>query len=366
MTRRSGPAPLWAGILGVLVALGGCKEEERKAEAPRPVRTILAKPAAIGEEVVQTGEIQPHIETDLGFRIDGRVASRTVEVGALVEKGQLLATLNPEDVQNEVRAVEADLKSAEAAEALAKSTLDRQRMLFEREIVALARVEEVEANWRSASARRRAVQANLETVRNKLNYTALRAPDDGIVGAVGVNPGQVVNAGQMAVKLASTREKDAVFNVSERLMNALPADARVEVALTSNPAVRIAGPVRDVSPIADATTRSYRVRIALPGAPPAMAFGATVTGRLVVSGAPLIALPASAVTSEGERPAVFVVDPARQELVRKPVVVARYSAAQVLVASGIAEGDAVVTAGISKLRPGQKVASGTGGEASAR
>lgn len=349
-----------------MAALGGCQEQEHKAERPRPVRTVVAKASPIGEEVAQTGEVQPHIETDLGFRIEGRVATRLAEVGMAVRRGEILATLYPDDVRNEVQAAEADLRSAEAAEILAKSGLDRQRILFEKQIAALARVEEVEANWRSANARRIAVQSNLENARNKLAYTELRAPDDGIVSAVGVNAGQVVNAGQMAVKLASTREKDAVFSVSERLINVAPEDAKVEVSLTSNPEVKVVGPIRDVSPTADATTRTYRVRIALPGAPAAMAFGATVTGRIVIPGSPLIALPASAITSEAGHPAVFVVDPARQELMRKPVEVARYGSAQVMVASGLADGDHVVTAGVSKLRPGQKVAFGSVEEGAAR
>jgi RND family efflux transporter MFP subunit len=354
------------GAFVAIAALGGCQEQEHKAERPRPVRTVVAKASPIGEEVAQTGEVQPHIETDLGFRIEGRVATRLAEVGMAVRRGEILATLYPDDVRNEVQAAEADLRSAEAAEILAKSGLDRQRILFEKQIAALARVEEVEANWRSANARRIAVQSNLENVRNKLAYTELRAPDDGIVSAVGVNAGQVVNAGQMAVKLASTREKDAVFSVSERLINVAPEDAKVEVSLTSNPEVKVVGPIRDVSPTADATTRTYRVRIALPGAPAAMAFGATVTGRIVIPGAPLIALPAAAITSEAGHPAVFVVDPARQELMRKPVEVARYGSAQVMVASGLADGDHVVTAGVSKLRPGQKVAFGSVEEGAAR
>ncbi|MEN3213893.1 efflux RND transporter periplasmic adaptor subunit [Methylorubrum populi] len=223
------------GAFVAIAALGGCQEQEHKAERPRPVRTVVAKASPIGEEVAQTGEVQPHIETDLGFRIEGRVATRLAEVGMAVRRGEILATLYPDDVRNEVQAAEADLRSAEAAEILAKSGLDRQRILFEKQIAALARVEEVEANWRSANARRIAVQSNLENVRNKLAYTELRAPDDGIVSAVGVNAGQVVNAGQMAVKLASTREKDAVFSVSERLINVAPEDAKVEVSLTRIP-----------------------------------------------------------------------------------------------------------------------------------
>ncbi|WP_097303501.1 efflux RND transporter periplasmic adaptor subunit [Pseudomonas chlororaphis] len=347
---------LLCGYCSLALAVAGCQEEKRSAEPPRPVRAVIAKPVALSEEVAQTGEIQATIETDLGFRIDGRVATRNVEVGMDVTKGQLLATLDPNDVQNGVRTAEAEVKRADAEEGLARSGLDRQRTLFDKHFVARARVEEAEVGWRTASARLSVAKTELQSARNKLTYTELRAPDAAIVSAVAVNAGQVVNAGQTAIKLASTHERDAIFNVSERVYTAVPSDVQVEVALLSDPGVKVIGLIRDASPTADPATRTYRVRIRLPDAPPAMTLGATVTGRLVLPGKPLIVLPASALTNEDGKPAVFVVQPSTQELVRKPVMVARYTATQALVESGLAEGDAVVTAGVSKLRPGQKVA----------
>lgn len=338
------------------LALAGCQEETQPAEPPRPVRTQIAKPATIDEQVAQTGEIQANVETNLGFRIGGRVATRTAGVGMSVVKGQVLATLDPNDVQNEVLTAEAEVKSAEATENLAKSELERQRTLFAKQFVARARVEEAEANWRAANAKLNVAKTALQTARNKLTYTELRAPDDAIVSAVSVNAGQVVDAGQSAFTLSSHHERDAVFNISERIYTGVPSDVQVEVALVSDPTIRVIGPVRDASPTADPATRTYRVRIALPDAPATMTLGATVTGRLILPGKALIILPASALTSEDGHPAVFVVQPSSQELVRKPVVVARYTTTQVLVESGLAEGDAVVTAGVSKLRPGQKVA----------
>lgn len=339
-----------------LLLLGACSEETPQAEAPRPVRTIVVAPAPVIDTIVQTGEIEPHTQTDIGFRIDGRLATRTVELGAVVHKGQILATLAPQDAQNDVRSAEADLESAVASETLAKSAMDRQRLLFEKQIAAAAKVEESEANWRSAVARRESAEALLANARNRLGYTDLVAPQDGIVTAVLANPGQVVGAGQAVLRLASPDERDAVFNVSEKVLNAVPADVAVEVALVSNPQITARGHVRDVSPTADPVTRSYRVRIVLPEAPAAMIFGAAVTGRVMLDGPPLITLPASALTSADGRPAVFVVDPERQVLVRKPVTVARYTADHALISDGLSAGDAVVTAGVSKLRPDQKVA----------
>ncbi|GJB84925.1 hypothetical protein KAM380_093900 [Aeromonas caviae] len=159
----------------------------------------------------------------------------------------------------------------------------------------------------------------------------------------------------MAIKLSSTNDRVAVFNVSERLYTSVPSDVKVEVALVSDPSIKVIGSIRDASPTADVATRTYRVRVALPDAPPVMTLGATVTGRLVLSGKPLVILPASALTSDGGTPAVYVVQPTTHELVRKPVVVARYTAGQTIIESGLTEGEAVVTAGVSKLRLGQKV-----------
>lgn len=342
---------------GLALAVAGCGEEKKaQAEPPRPVRTLVAKSGLVSEEVVQTGDIQPHTETDLGFRIDGRVATRSAEVGMTVSKDQLLATLDRRDIENELRSAEAEVTRADAAESLAKSGLERQRTLFEKQIVARVRVEEAETAWREANARAQSAQSALQIARNKLGYAELRAPYDGVVTAVAINGGQVVSAGQAAIKLASVRELDAVFNVSERLYLAAPEDVKIAVALASNPSVKTIGALRDANPSADPVTRTYRVRFSLPDAPPEMTLGAAVTGHVLISGKPLFVLPASALTDDNGKPAVFIVMPVNRVLVRRPVTVARYRATEVLVDSGLVVGDAVVTAGVSKLRPGQKVA----------
>lgn len=341
-----------------IFALCACSPDEPRAEKPRPVRTVTAALTDSGEEIVLTGEIRPHVETDLGFRIDGRVVSRLVDIGAMVRKGQVLATLDPRDVSNQLQAAEADLRSAQSSESLTQLALDRQRALLRTQVVAQARVDEAETNWRTAVARRQAAAANLENARNRLAYARLLADEDGVVTAVGANPGQVVATGQMVVKVAATEERDAVFSVPEAVLANGTADFRVRVSLISDPSVQTVGSVRDVSPTADSVTRSYRVRIALPEAPAVMAFGATVSGQVVMGSDRLFVLPASALTRAGGSPAVYVVDPSSSTLRRTDVHVARYSATRIFVSSGLAPGEKVVVAGVSKLRPGQAVALG--------
>ncbi|HXP97115.1 MAG TPA: efflux RND transporter periplasmic adaptor subunit, partial [Telmatospirillum sp.] len=240
--------PYRAATACLIVTLAACAPSEPEAEKPRPVRTVIAVPVDTGEEIVQTGEVRPHLETDLGFRIDGRLATRNVDVGTTVKKGQLLATIEARDVTNELRVAEADVRSALSSESLAKITLDRQHVLIKTQAVAQARVEEAETNWRTAVARRESAAATLENARNKRTYTQLLANETGVVTAVGANPGQVVTTGQMVVKLASTAERDAVFSVSEKLINSSSPDVKVKVSLLSDPTVSVIGGLRDVSP----------------------------------------------------------------------------------------------------------------------
>ena len=346
---------LRAGVVLPVLALTACNPPPPATEKPRPVRTVTVTPLPGGEDVVQTGEIRPHVETDVGFRLDGRLTNRSVELGSVVRQGEVLATLDDTNARNDEAAAQANLASAGASEDLAKVALDRQQSLLDRQVVAQARVDEARANWRAAVARREAAEAALANAASKLGYTRLIAPKDGIVTAIGAQPGQVVPTGQMVVRLAGSDARDAVFNVSEALINSSPRDIEVKVALLSDPTVTVIGTVRDVAPSADPVTRTYRVRIALPAEPP-MAFGAAVTGTVRYSGGRTIALPASALTSQDGQPAVLLLDRTTATLTSRSVVVARYTPNEVIVASGLAGGEEVITAGVSKLRPGQAVA----------
>ena len=333
----------------------GCREPAGPPETARPVRTVTVAVARGGEPVVQTGDVQPRRETDLAFQIDGRIARRLVEIGSIVTRGQILARLDDGLVQNEVRAAEADLTSATSSLELAQSSLARQDKLFAAQSASAQQIDEAKAAVRAATARREVASAAALNARRKLAYTALVAIEAGVVIAIGANPGQVVAPGQMVVRVA-TQERDAVFTVSERIIAAAPHDVKVRVQLVSNPALAVVGSVREVSPAADPVTHTYRVRVGLPDGADAMPLGASVIGSIELPAEHLVALPASALTSEASGPAVFVVDVATKQLRRRAVTVARYGDDRVFIASGRDNGDRVVTAGVSKLRPDQRIA----------
>jgi RND family efflux transporter MFP subunit len=361
MSRSLSGAPgSFTGAL-IVALCASCSAPAPVAERPRQVRTQQVEPIAGEDTLVQTGEVQPRRETDLGFPIDGRLARRLVEVGALVSKGQVLATLDDGLVQNELRAAEADLSNAGSAVELAQTSLSRQEKLFDAATISAQQLDEARANERAARARKDVAAAATLNARQKLAYAALRAPENGIVTAVGANAGQVLAPGQMVVRLA-TRERDAVFTVAERVVTSAPPDVKVHVRLVSSPELAVLGEVREVSPAADPVTRTYRVRVTLPSAPEAMVFGAAVTGSVEYPHGKSVRLPASAITSQDDKPAVYVVDVPSMKLQRRPVEVTRFGAEHVFIAAGLKSGDRVVTAGVNKLRPGQIVAVGEAGK----
>ncbi|WPD77317.1 efflux RND transporter periplasmic adaptor subunit [Dickeya fangzhongdai] len=358
---RGGNALFRAGGLGALLLaaslLSGCNDagSEPAPAPPRPVRTVTVAPSATGEVLSQIGEIRPTEETALGFRLDGRVVSRAVDVGAIVKEGDVIATLDARDSENQLQSAKADLTRAVASERLAEQNLNRMKQLAPNGAISRSQLDEAQSNWASAVSVREGAQASVKSAQDRLGYTRLSAPVAGVITAVSANPGQVVNAGQEVVRLATFAGRDAVFNISERLITSGLKDPLVTVSLLSNPAIKTQGHVRDVSPLADSETRTWRVRVSLVEPPQEMVLGATVQGEVTLPGGNAIELPASALTRQGDRPAVFVVDPQTQTLRLQPIALRNYSDSQIVVDDGLAAGDKVVTAGVSKLRAGEKV-----------
>ncbi|HLT27026.1 MAG TPA: efflux RND transporter periplasmic adaptor subunit, partial [Zeimonas sp.] len=189
------------------------------------------------------------------------------------------------------------------------------------------------------------------------SYTELFADAPGTVTAVGAEPGEVVAAGQMIVRVARQGGRDAVFDVPARVKEAAGGlDPEVTVTLVSDPAVTAIGRVREVSPRADAVTRTFAVRVGLADPPAAMRLGTTVTGSIQLGGdGGAIRIPASALTSAEGRPAVWVLDADSGTVSLRSVVVERSDLFEVTVSEGLAPDEIVVTAGVQTLRPGQKV-----------
>jgi RND family efflux transporter MFP subunit len=341
--------------LALVLALTGCKPEAASVEF-RPVRTVVVDAKPILDDRQAVGDVKPRYESDLSFRVDGKLVARRVDVGASVKQGDILATLDVQDYQNKRNSAEADVAAAEAAFVEAQSTESRLGKLVKNGWTPQANYDTALHNLRATEAKLASARASLALTRDQLNYTELKAEFEGVITAVGAEAGQNVTSGQMVVKLARLTDKDGVFNIAETaLLDHRSENAEVVVWPLSNPQLTIEGVVREVSPVADATTRTYTVKITLKDPPPSLRFGMSIGGRWKGSTAPVVALPLSVVFEKNGSPAVWVFDPQSGSATLKPVAVARYEAETVVIAGGLAKGDLVIIAGINTLREGQKV-----------
>lgn len=340
---------------GILAALGGCsKEPEQQPEIVRPVLSMVIEPRAAQTQGF-VGTIQPQVSASLSFRILGRLVARSAQVGDLVKKGQTLAALDPVALELSLQAARADLSSAEAQQANAAASEERQRAL-------LASGNTSQAVYDSARQSRDAAQANLERARadlrkaqEQLGYSRLFSDFDGVVTAVGAEVGQTVSAGQMVVTVARSDLREAVFDIPEALANELQVGAPFEVVLQSQPSIHAEGKVREIAPLAESTTRTRRVRLTLIDPPAAFRLGATTTARLAARARPSIVLPLTALLEKDGKSAVWVVDPQSSTVSLREIEAGARIEDRVVVTGGLTAGTRVVTAGVHSLSEGQKV-----------
>src|SRR5207253_1206743 len=245
-------------VLVVISVLVACKKEERAATLDiRPVRTVIVAPSEAGETVSLTGEVQPRYQADIGFRVNGKILQRPVDVGTQVRKGDLLARLDPQQYRQDLEVAKAEVATAEAEETRSEAQEWRQRELLKNGNTTRVQYDQALKTFKTAQAQLNSARARQVQASENLDYTELKADNDGVITTVGADPGQVVSAGQMVVRLAQPAEREAVFNVAEGAFKTRPKDPTVTVQLVSNPEIETAGKVRYVSPPADPTTRTY-------------------------------------------------------------------------------------------------------------
>ncbi|CAG4884706.1 Efflux transporter periplasmic adaptor subunit [Georgfuchsia toluolica] len=337
---RAISAPLLATLL---LAACGNNAAPPAAEPVRPA--LVQKLAPVAGSAVNTypGEIRARHETDMAFRIPGKIVAREVEVGSTVAAGTVLARLDPADTGLR-------LSQAEAQLALALADVKRLRELRTKNFISQSALEAKETEFKSVAA-----QADL--ARNQAAYAVLRADRPGVVTAVNAEQGQVVAAGQPVVRLARPEELEVVVDIAENQLQALRAAKQISIMLWASPGKRYRGRLRELAPAADAATRTFRARISVLEPDAEVRLG--MTANIVLgdnAGAEIFILPLSALTRNDGKPAVWVFDPATQTVAPRSVSLSDFSGEdQVNIADGLKAGEIVVIAGVHKLRAGQKV-----------
>src|SRR6202047_456767 len=302
---------LLAGLMLAMlaVALAGCTELAAEKVAPsRPVLVATVHYEAESPERSFVGTIRPRIETDMGFRVPGKVAKRLVAVGQTVDVGQPLATLDEVDLKLQAEQADAELHAATGVLAQAAAAETRAKELRAKGWATDAQLDQARATADEARARLNRAQRSVELTNNSLSYATLLADTRGVVTATLIDAGQVVAAGQTAVRVARFAEKEAVVAIPETLLGRAK-EGTATVTLWSEPDRKYAAKLREVAPSADPATRTYLAKFSLPDAGDKVSLGMTATLTLADPKTERVArLPLSALFSEGGDPSLYIVD----------------------------------------------------------
>src|SRR5258708_99047 len=343
-----------ASLALIAIALAGCND--KVAEKPEPTRPVLVATVHYEAESPArsfVGTIRPRIETDMGFRVPGKVAKRLVEVGQTVDVGQPLATLDEIDLKLQAEQAEAELRASTGVLAQAAAAEQRAKDLRAKGWATDAQLDQAKATADEARARLNRAQRSVELTNNSLSYATLAADSRGVVTATLIDPGQVVASGQTAIRVARFAEKEAVVAIPETLLGRAK-EGVATVTLWSDPNRKYAAKLREIAPAADPATRTYLAKFSLPDAGEEVSLGMTATLTLADPETTRVArLPLSALFSEGGDSSLYIVD-AKGEVALKPVAVTPYDSGDVALTSGVEEGDKIVALGVQKLDPSQK------------
>src|SRR5438552_13370825 len=301
-----------------VIALTGCNEIAAEKAAPgRPVLVATVHYEAETPERSFVGTIRPRIESDMGFRVPGKVAKRLVEVGQTVDIGQPLATLDEIDLKLQAEQAVAEFTAATGVLAQASAAEQRAKDLRAKGWTTDAQMDQSRAAADEARARLNRAERSVELTKNSLSYATLVADSRGVVTATLVEPGQVVASGQTAVRVARFAEKEAVVAIPETLVGRAK-DGVATVTLWSEADKKYAAKLREIAPSADPATRTYLAKFSLPGAGDSVSLGMTATLTLADPATDRVAkLPLSALYSQGGNPSLYVVDDAGS-IVLKP------------------------------------------------
>lgn len=340
-------------LLFAVTALTACTDEPASAPA---IRTVLVRTVApgLGKAAMSlSGEVRARHEADLAFRVGGKIVARLVDSGAEVKAGTPLARLDPADLQLAQQAARAQVAAAESDAATTQAERERYADLLNKKFVSQAAFEVRDNAAHAAKARLEQARAQAAVSGNQLGYGSLLADQTGIITAVLADVGQVVSAGQAVMRLARPDEKEVLVAVAENRVDELKRAKYISVVFWALPDLTLKGELRELSPSADAATRTYAARIRIVNPPPVVGLG--MTARVIVGAAITgpIMVPLAAVIDQGHGPAVWIV--AEGKVKRQPVTVRQFREDGVVLAGGLSGGETIVISGANRLADGQAV-----------
>lgn len=357
ITTRGRTPGLRLGLLAALV-MAGCSKPADAPEPVRAVRTTTLHEGSAGTARDYAAEVRARVESRLSFRVAGMMVSRPVSIGDRVKAGQLLARLDPQDLRLGQEAARSSVQAARANHAQALGDYKRFRDLRDQGFISAAEVERRDNTLKAATAQLEQAVALAAVQSNQARYSSLTAEVAGVVTAIEAEPGAVLGAGSPVLRLAHDGPRDVVFAVPEDQVSGLRSmigrPASLSVRLWGADAAALPATVREVAAAADPVTRTFLVKADIATAPSQL--GQTASVRLstaAVAGG--IRLPSAAVFEQQGSSHVWLLEPRTMTVAARAIEIAGAEGNQLLVTSGLAAGDEIVTAGVHVLSPGQKV-----------
>lgn len=347
--------------LPIVAALGLTACTEGGAEVVtepslRPVKVVEVQAPSTARELRYSGTVKARSEAATGFRVSGKIIERLVDIGDRVAPGDVLARLDVTDYQLQMRSAEASLAAAERQLETADFALKRADALYRQQVTTKAQLEQAQLSYNQALATRDSQRSSLEQARNQVAYGELKADKPGIVTSIGADAGQVVAAGSPVVTVAADGEKEVLIAVPENEIFAFSPGKKVEVGFWSRDGLALDGTVREVAGSADATSRTFAVRISLPDNPQILLGMTARVTATAPSDKSLFELPLSALTQDGTKQTiVWTVDRMAATVHARPVTIDTFSDTGIQVSAGLNPGDLVVVAGTQFMTEDMKV-----------
>lgn len=353
----------FAGLVGALavVTLAACGKKEAPPVVLRPVVAVAAEADTKGSQSSLPGTVESRYSTPLSFRVGGKIIERRVRLGDRVKAGEVVARLDPSDNTKNAASATAQLSAAEHQLTYAEQQVMRDHAQAKENLISRAQLEQTENAYAAALAQRNQAQAQAALSQDQLKYTTLVADKAGVITAEQADTGQNVSAGQAVYNLAWSGEIDVVADVPETALASLKVGQNATVTIGALLGKKFAARVREVSPAADAQSRTYRVRLTLEAPTPEVRLGMTAdvafaqtTASASGNAAQSFTLPSTALFHAGKLPAVWIVK-ADNALELRRVEISRYGERTVTVSQGISAGDRVVWQGVHTVSAGEKV-----------
>jgi membrane fusion protein, multidrug efflux system len=343
-------------FLSLAFVVSGCGKKPLAEEAPMIVQVDKIQPGLLSTTFTYAGDVRGRYESQFAFQVAGRIQERLVNNGDPVKAGQTMMRIDVADLKTQLDSARANLVAAQADYTLNELTFKRAEYLVKGGAISISEFDTATAKFHVSTSNLRAAEAAFAAANQQYGYGNLTADADGVVAGIQVEAGQVVSIGQLAMTLLRTGEMEIQISVPEQRVEDVRKSRKAVVSFWALPNVELEGTIREISAQADSATRTYMVRVSIPQMPQ-VRYGMSAAVKIWTgdaAAASLIVLPAAAIyQTEGKPPSVWIVE--KEALRLQAVKLGEFIKDGVVIQSGLKPGDTVVTAGVQKLREGQKV-----------